>query len=195
MRPDKKKVRHHDSRKKAAQAKQKSEQKDPQPKPKRVIESNWDVDKPDFPESSDEEGTVDDTSAFSTGLDFNYVVENSLTSDALLRTKAEQEWERESQTAFTTEYFSIDLAKLESAIACVPVYQQLGLSKENLSDDSVQRFDTEATAASKAFGVKEADVDEINNKILTALKLSSKSGPSIDASANSGESITQKKTK
>ena len=76
MRPDKKKVRHHDSRKKAAQAKQKSEQKDPQPKPKRVIESNWDVDKPDFPESSDEEGTVDDTSAFSTGLDFNYVVEN-----------------------------------------------------------------------------------------------------------------------
>ena len=62
-----------------------------------------------------------------------------------------------------------------------------------LQDDSVQRFDTEATAASKAFGVKEADVDEINNKILTALKLSSKSGPRIDASANSGESITQKR--
>ena len=63
-----------------------------------------------------------------------------------------------------------------------------------LQDDSVQRFDTEATtAASKAFGVKEADVDEINNKILTALKLSSKSGPSIDASTNSGESITQKR--
>ena len=60
-----------------------------------------------------------------------------------------------------------------------------------LQDDSVQRFDTEATtAASKAFGVKEADVDEINNKILTALKLSSKSGPS---STNSGESITQKR--
>ena len=76
MRPDKKKVRHHDSRKKAAQAKQKSEQKDPQPKPKRVIESNWDVDKPDFPESSDEEGNADDSSAFSTGLDYNYVVEN-----------------------------------------------------------------------------------------------------------------------
>ena len=63
-----------------------------------------------------------------------------------------------------------------------------------LQDDSVQRFDNEATtAASKAFGIKEADVDEINNKILTALKLSSKSGPSIDASANSGESITQKR--
>ena len=76
MRPDKKKVRHHDSRKKAAQDKQKSEQKDPQPKAKRVIESNWDVDKPDFPQSSDEEGAVDDALGVSTGLDFNYVVEN-----------------------------------------------------------------------------------------------------------------------
>ena len=68
---------------------------------------------------------------------FNLTGYNSLTSDTLLRTKAEQEWERESQTAFTTEYFSIDLAKLESAIACVPVYQQLGLSKENLSVSSM----------------------------------------------------------
>ena len=88
---------------------------------------------------------VDGPSALSPGttvpsfnaLMFNLTGYNSLTSDALLRTKAEQEWERESQTAFTTEYFSIDIAKLESAIACVPVYQQLGLSKENLSVSSM----------------------------------------------------------
>ena len=60
-------------------------------------------------------------------------------------------------------------------------------------DDAVHSFDAEATAASKAFGVKEADVDEINNKILAALKLSSKSAPGFAGANTLQESMTQKR--
>ena len=124
MRPDKKKVRHHDSRKKAVAAKQKAEGPQ-QEKPRRVIESNWEADKPDLPDENSDEG--DGSSGVFTGLDFNYVLENSLTADALLRTKAELEWERERQDVFTTEHFSMDLASLEKAMACVPIHHQLGI--------------------------------------------------------------------
>jgi len=168
MRPDKKKVRHHDSRKKAAAAKQKTEGPQ-QEKPRRVIESNWEADKPDLPDENSDEG--DGSSGVFTGLDFNYVLENSLTADALLRTKAELEWERERQDVFTTEHFSMDLANLEKAMACVPIHHQLGI--DSLSNETVRQFNTEAETARKSFSTEEmVEADEVNSRILAALKLS-----------------------
>merc|ERR1711862_977502 len=96
------------------------------------------------------------------------------------RTKAELEWEN-STSGFTTEYFSLDLANLEKAMACVPVHKQLEI--QNISAEAVDQFDLEADSALKIYRSSMAvseDADEINSKILAALKLSSQKEQKTD---------------
>jgi hypothetical protein len=95
---------------------------------RRKIESNWA--KYEIPLTDDEDSQEETTM---TGLDFNYVIENSRSSDSMFRLKAEKEWE-EKQTMFTNEIFSLDLTNLEKAVACVPLHVQLDISKSEFEE-------------------------------------------------------------
>ena len=94
---------------------------------RRKIESNWA--KYEIPLSDDEHSPE----TTMTGLDFNYVIENSRSSVSMFRLKAEKEWE-EKQTMFTNEIFSLDLTNLEKAVACVPLPVQLEIPKSEFED-------------------------------------------------------------
>jgi len=205
MRPDKKKVRHHDSRKKAEAAKQKlaaaeksnnnssrkaagsnplaDHEKGENRRSRRVLESTWqEYSPPEMPPGSDDEGASDNEDLMTsqmTGLDFDYVIENRVGSDAMLRTKLEREWEEKQQT-FNTEYFALDLNNLEKAISCIPLHKQLDVPPENLNEETLATFERTATAAQKSYASRFTSCDgaadaaaAINSKLLAALKITS----------------------
>jgi len=206
MRPDKKKVRHHDSRKKAEAAKQKlaaaeksnnnssrkaagsnplaDHEKGENRRSRRVLESTWqEYSPPEMPPGSDDEGASDNEDLMTsqmTGLDFDYVIENRVGSDAMLRTKLEREWEEKQQT-FNTEYFALDLNNLEKAISCIPLHKQLDVPPENLNEETLATFERQATAAQKSYATRFTSCDgaatdaaaAINSKLLVALKITS----------------------
>lgn len=172
MRPDKKKVRHHDSRKAAARNKQeaaaKSKQGGPRPAKaeeqpagdegrdreeddgagggygKRSLASNWD--KYDLPPS---DGDGDEEGSGMTGEDFNYVLQHASTSDALLRLRAEKEWD-EAQTLVSEDntMFAVDLEALEAAVAAVPLHKQLDIEPKFLNVSHVFKIFLSADAKS-----------------------------------------------
>ncbi len=67
----------------------------------------------------------------------------SVGSSAQFRLKSEREWE-ERQNVFTTEFFSLDIRVLESAIACIPLHTQLQMD-ENEFDVILFSFCLEVT--------------------------------------------------
>ena len=165
MRPDKKKVRHHDSRKKAAEAKRKAADKEggkqtPQSQPadargsrqnleeedrpaspsefsKRNITSNWT--KYEIPSSDDESGggglNSDGEEDPNTGESYADVLAGAGGSASLLRLRAEKEWEAEGErdsAQFASDLFSLDLQRLEAAVSCVPLHQQLDIPEADI---------------------------------------------------------------
>ena len=183
MRPDKKKIRHHDSQKRADMAKAKIEEKGKKETSEVVTEvppeippvdkkyaklkvvNNWEHYKP-LPSDSDGDG--DDGETAMTGPDFNVVLEGAVTSDALMRTRAEQEWGNK-QSLFTNEFFSLDLGVLDRVVSCIPVHEQLGY--DDVNDDCIESFNEDALRNSRNCGVEIQDHGEINSKILAALSL------------------------
>ena len=177
MRPDKKKVRHHDSRKKAEEAKRKAADKErgkptcPQSQPtdahgsrqnleegdrptstsefgKRNITSNWT--KYEIPSSEDESGgggnlNSDGEEDPNTGESYADVLAGAGGSASLLRLRAEREWEaeereRDSAAQFASDLFSLDLQRLEAAVSCVPLHQQLDIPEEDLDVSIETRY-------------------------------------------------------
>ena len=142
MRPDKKKVRHHDSRKKAEEAKRKAADKGkgkptPQTRPadargsegvqgedgtastsefgKRNITSNWT--KYEIPSSDDESGggrlNSDGEEDPDTGERYADVLAGAGGSASLLRLRAEREWEAEQERDAAAAQFTSDLFSLD----------------------------------------------------------------------------------
>ena len=66
-----------------------------------------------------------------TGLDFNFVLENSAKSSDHLQLKAEKEWDNKQQD-LNHEFFNFNLKDLEIQLDAVPLHQVLGLSAEDL---------------------------------------------------------------
>ena len=173
MRPDKKKVRHHDSRKKAEEAKRKAADKGrgkptPQSQPadvrgsqqnleegdrdraastsefgKRNITSNWT--KYEIPSSDDDESgggqlNSDGEEDPDTGERYADVLAGAGGSASLLRLRAEREWEAERErdsAQFASDLFSLDLQRLEAAVSCVPLHQQLDIPEEDIDVSSI----------------------------------------------------------
>ena len=152
MRPDKKKTRHHDSLKCEAKAKQKAaekakkEQKAQGPKAKpsptveptpsssssqdpdfyshRKVASNWT--KYEIPSDEDSDAET------ATGLDFNFVLENSAKASDHLQLKAEKEWETKHETEYHQDLFALNLTDLEAKLDSIPLYDLIGFHTENL---------------------------------------------------------------
>ena len=174
MRPDKKKVRHHESRKKAEEAKRKAADKG-RGKPtqetppeaadahgsrqsaeeedgpastsefgKRNITSNWT--KYEIPSSGDEGGgggrlNSDGEEEPNTGESYADVLAGAGGSASLLRLRAEREWEAEQErgsSQFSSDLFSLDLQRLEAAVSCVPLHQQLDIPEEDIDVSTVE---------------------------------------------------------
>ena len=189
MRPDKKKVRHHDSRKRAEAAKSKTQTKPDEGSSRPQLESNWqNYDPLEMPEDDSEEDNL-------TGLDYNSVIENAGGADSLLRMKSEKQWE-ETQSTFGTEFFALDLNNLEKAIKCIPIHDQLDISSDlnvsrvkfflndtNLSvffsfkqNETIRVFEENASCARTSYNSTFCDANAVNNKILAALKIGPNEG-------------------
>lgn len=206
MRPEKKKVRHHDSRKREQMAKEKEMKKsdkdsteitkdilvaknEEEPEiasscsstyKKRNIVSNWT--KYEIPSSDDEE---DEDESSMTGLDFNYVLGMAQSSQSLFRTKAEKEWEIK-QNAFTSEFFSLDLKKMGDLIESIPLYEQIGMNPGDIDEKSKDAMDEKAKVAREKFSLDKFD-DPVNDAI-KILKSSSLNETSADKETNKKDS-------
>lgn len=167
MRPDKKKVRHHDSRKREEKAKAKitslakdSSNTAPVASSATSTFSSVTVNPlPDDPSidqdhkyvrrnissnwtkyeipSSDEAGSSEDEAL--TGQDFHLALESAGGADSLFQLRSEREWDddRDPMSSFSNQYFALDLHDLEAAISCIPLHEKIDLSPSILDQETL----------------------------------------------------------
>ncbi|XP_059095657.1 uncharacterized protein LOC131890341 isoform X2 [Tigriopus californicus] len=166
MRPDKKQVRHHDSRKREEKAKAKtpgaakdsaqnaisnavasapglvpahySQFDDSNHRIEKYARRNISSNWTKYEIPSSEEANSSEDEAL-TGLDFNLALESAGGADSLFQLRSEREWndDRDAMASFSNKYFALDLHDLEAAISCIPLHQKIDFGPVNLEKEDL----------------------------------------------------------